>query len=188
MRFTHLLASLACAALLGACATTPEPPKPPPTVASLMREADLAVKAGKTEEAVLLLKTAAAAFPADKASRLRIAQLQFDCHNYGEAIFHAQEVLDRDPDDLMAHSIVAVSGLRVSSKALTDLAQRNNLVGNVRAEAQDLAKLLRANIGGEIIPPPKPRPVKPAPPKPGTIAAVQPKPAGDKLDDWLIKN
>lgn len=186
VRFMQLVSSLAIAAVLGACATSP-PPKPPATVASLMSEAEEAIKAGKHEEGVLLLKTAAAAFPADKAPRLRIAQVQFDRRHYGEAISHAQEALERDPNDLVAHSIVAVSGLRVSSKALTDLALKNNLVGNVREEAQSLAKLLRANIGGEIIPLVKPPPRQPKPNagKPATVTAAQPKPGGDNLADWL---
>ena len=163
MLYKHLVSGLACAAILGACATKAPPP---PTLAVLMERADSAVEAGKNEEGVLLLKSAIAAFPLDKAPRLRIAQVQFDCHNYGEAIFHAQEVVDRDPDDLVAHSLLAVSGLRVSSKALNDLAVKNNLTGNVRAEAQDLAKILRANIGGDIIPAPNPTPHPKTPPRP----------------------
>lgn len=164
--FKHLLCSLACAILLAACASArpPAPRKPGVTVAALMADAETEIKAGNKEQGVMLLKTASAAFPANTAPRLRMAQVQFDWHNYGEAIFHAQEVVDRDPDDLVAHSILAVSGLRVASKALTDLAAKNNMAGSVRAEAQDLAKLLRANIGGDIIPavqPPAPKPSMP---------------------------
>lgn len=183
MLFKRLLSCMACAAVVTGCASEP-PPKPPATVASLMASAEAAIKAGKNEDAAGLLKSAIASFPADKAPRLRMAQLQFECVNYGEAITHAQAVLERDPDDLVAHSIVAVSGLRVSSKALADLVTKNNLTGTVRAEAQDLARLLRANIGGEIIPAVKPKPqakmvlVKPAP------AGVSPKP-GNTPADWL---
>lgn len=183
MLFKRLLSCLACAAVVTGCATAP-PPKPPATVASLMAGAEAAIKAGKPEEGAAWLKTAIATFPADKAPRLRMAQLQFECVNYGEAITHAQAVLERDPDDLVAHSIVAVSGLRVSSKALADLVTKNNLTGTVRAEAQDLARLLRANIGGEIIPPVK---VKPQP-KIAIIkspsAPTSPKP-GNTPADWL---
>jgi hypothetical protein len=190
MRIKHLLSGLACVAVIAGCAApAPAPPKPVVTVASLMRQADAAIKAGKEEDGIGLLQSAIKMAPGDKAPRLRIAQVQFDCRNYGEAIFHAQEVVDRDPDDLVAHSILAVSGLRVASKALSDLAAKNNLSGSVRAEAQDLAKLLRANIGGDIIPPPKAaghmkmsmaaKPVTGAPP-------VAPKPrAADGPADWL---
>jgi hypothetical protein len=192
MRFTHLLSGLVCAAVIAGCAA-PAPPPPPPkpvvTAASLMRQAEAAIKAGKEEDGIGLLKSAIAMSPGDKAPRLRIAQVQFDCRNYGEAIFHAQEVVERDPDDLVAHSILAVSGLRVASKALSDLAAKNKLNGSVRAEAQDLAKLLRANIGGDIIPPPKaaghmkmsmaPKPV--AIPSP---VAAKPR-TDDSPADWL---
>lgn len=183
MLFKRLLLCMACAAAVAACATDP-PPKPPATVASLMAGAEAAIKAGKNEDAAAWLKSAIATFPAEKAPRLRMAQLQFECVNYGEAITHAQAVLERDPDDLVAHSIVAVSGLRVSSKALADLVTKNNLTGSVRAEAQDLARLLRANIGGEIIPAVKPKP----PPKIAIVkpptAPVSPKP-GNTPADWL---
>lgn len=183
MPFKRLLSCLACAAIVTGCATPP-PPKPAPTVASLMSGAEAAIKAGKNEVAAAWLKSAIAAFPADKAPRLRMAQLQFDCHNYGDAITHAQGVLERDSDDLVAHSIVAVSGLRVSSKALTDLSTKNNLTGSVRAEAQDLARLLRSNIGGEIIPPVKPKPPKVTTVKPA-VAATPKSGSGDTPADWL---
>ena len=49
--------------------------------------------------------------------------------------------------------IVAVSGLRVTSKALSDLSQKNNLTGNVRTEAQDLAKLLRTSLNEDVLVP-----------------------------------
>jgi hypothetical protein len=45
-----------------------------------------------------------------------MAQMRFDSTNYGEAIVNALEALERDPDDTLANSIVAVSGLRVTSK------------------------------------------------------------------------
>jgi hypothetical protein len=83
-----------------------------------------------------------------------MAQMRFDAGNYGEAIVDALEALERDPDDTLANSIVAVSGLRVSSKALADLTQKNNLSGTVRSEAEDLAKLLRSALGENVLVPP----------------------------------
>jgi predicted Zn-dependent protease len=152
MQTKHFISSLACAAILGGCASAPkEAPKPPPTLLSLMTDAEQAVKTGHNEQAVAFLKAATVAFPRDKAAWLRMSQVQFDCHNYGEAISNAQQVIERDPDDIVAHSILAASGLRVASKALSDLTVKNNLTGSVRAEAHDLARLVRANIGGEII-------------------------------------
>ena len=55
----------------------------------------------------------------------------------------------------MAHSIVAVSGLRVASKALSDLTRKNNLNSDVKSEAQDLAKLLRQSLGEPVLVPAK---------------------------------
>lgn len=182
MRLKRLFAGLVCAALAAGCATAP-PPRPPPTLAALMAGAEAAIKAGRNNDAAAGLASAIAAFPADKAPRLRMAQMQFEWHNYGEAITHAQAVLQRDPDDLLAHSLVAVSGLRVSSKALTDLATQNKLTGDVRSEAQDLAKLLRANIGGDIIVPVRARPARPAPVKPAV--AANPRPVNESPADWL---
>ena len=186
----RLFSSLACAALLSACATPPPAPPPlkpapAPTLAAYLGAAETSLKAAKPEEAIGWLKRAIAAYPADKAPRLRLAQVQFECLNYGEAISRAQEVLAQDPEDLTAHSLVAVSGLRVSSKALGDLAMKNRLSGSVRTEAQDLTRILRANIGGEIIPAPKPprHPARAPTVKP-EIASV-PTPAGGSLKDWL---
>ncbi len=51
----------------------------------------------------------------------------------------------------MANSIAAVSGLRVASKALAELTRKNNLSGNVKTEAQDLAKLLRTSLGEDVL-------------------------------------
>jgi hypothetical protein len=83
-----------------------------------------------------------------------MAQIRFNAGAYGEAITNAHEALERDPDDTVAHSIVAVSGLRVASKALADLTRKNNLSGDVKSEAQDLAKLLRTSIGEPTLVPP----------------------------------
>lgn len=153
---TKLLLSLSCAALFAGCASTREAPPPPPPpaprpMAAFLEQADAAVKLGKSEEAVAVLKSAARVWPAEKAAWLRIAQVSFDCQEYGEAITHAKKALERDPDDVVAHSLVAVSGLRVSSKALADLTAKKRVTGDVRDAAQDLAKILRTSINGDII-------------------------------------
>lgn len=157
MTSMKFLLSLTCAAVLAGCASTKQAPPPPPaprTLASFLEQADAAVKLGKNEEAVAVLKTAASTWPTDKAPWLRIAQVSFDCQEYGEAITHAKKALERDPDDIVAHSLAAVSGLRVSSKALADLTTKKRVSGDVRDAAHDLAKILRTSINGEIIPPP----------------------------------
>lgn len=160
MTTQHLLSCLACAALLGGCATTAHEENPaPPTLVSLLNDAEFALRGGHNEQALASLHTATVLYPRDKLAFLRTAQVQFDCQRYGETIASAQLALERDPDDIIAHSLVAVSGLRVSSKALSDLTIKNNISGTVRAEAQDLARLLRTSIGGAdiIVPTGKPK-------------------------------
>jgi tetratricopeptide (TPR) repeat protein len=155
------IACLASALLLAACATPdlPAPQKPAaPTLAQVMSDADAAARAGQYERAMTLLKGGGSSYPADKAPWLQMAQMKFDRGQYGDAIGHALEALERDPDDKVANSIVAVSGLRLSGKALADLSRQNNLNGSLRSEAQDLAKLLRASIGEDVLLPPAKRP------------------------------
>lgn len=151
MKSTQLLSYLIGAAMLAGCASAPVAPAPQPSMLALMAEAELAIKNGRRARALDILHTTSVLYPHDKSAFLRTAQLQFEAHHYGETIASAQQALERDPDDIVAHSLVAVSGLRVSSKALADLTIKNNLTGSVRAEAQDLAKLLRTSIGGDII-------------------------------------
>lgn len=154
MTFKRILPTIATVAILAGCATTGAgagSTAPVATVASAMADADAAVLSGNIDKAYTILKGASNAFPTDKAPWLRMAQMRYDAKSYGEAIVNAQEALERDPDDTLANSIAAVSGLRVSSKALADLTHKNNLSGSVRNEAQDLAKLLRTTLGEETL-------------------------------------
>lgn len=169
------LACLAGALLLAACATPPPPapkPAPKPTLAQVLSDADAAARAGQYDKAYTLLEKGGSAYPADKAPWLQMAQMKFDRGQYGDAISHALEALERDPDDKVANSIVAVSGLRLSGKALADLSRQNKLNGSLRSEAQELAKLLRASIGEDVLVPPARRPAAG-----GKRAAVSPAPA-----------
>ena len=109
-----------------------------------------------------LWKQTAAAFPAEKAPWVSIAQTRYDAGQYGEAIVSAQEILVRDPNDQLANSIIAISGLRLSTRALADLSRQNNLSGPLRTESQDLAKLLRESLGEQVLVPPA-KPVTPPP-------------------------
>jgi predicted Zn-dependent protease len=140
------------------------------TMASALADADAAAKAGRSDQAYAILTGAAKANPTDKAPWLRMAQMRFEDKNYGEAIVSGLAAIERDPDDMLAYSLVAVSGLRVSSKALGDLTQKNGFSGSVRTEAQDLANLLHATLkvdkivpGKTIASAPRPSAVKPAP-------------------------
>ncbi|AIY42706.1 TPR repeat [Collimonas arenae] len=150
---------------------------------AIVAEADAAQKAGQTDKAVKLLKDATGAFPADKAPWIKLAQIRFDAENYGDAISYALEGLQRDSKDKVANSIVAVGGLRLSTKALNDLRTQNDLNGNVRTEAQGLAKILRESLGETVLVPARPKVVtRPAATKKGAVAAkpgATPEPSGD---------
>ena len=161
-----LFPSLACALLLSGCATDGPLVRPEKSTAatldSAMAEANRAAASGQQDKALSLLRSAAGSYPAEKAPWLSMAQMKFDRASYGEAILHAQEALQRDPADQVGNSIIAVSGLRLSTKALADLSQQNNLSGSLRTEARDLARVLRASIGEEVLvpPPAAPRPAR----------------------------
>lgn len=171
--FKRLMPAMACVALLSACASSGEGAgsmAKGATMEASIAAAYAAVAAGQPDKAYALLKGASQAFPTDKTPWIRMAQMRFDSNNYGEAIVHAHEALERDPDDTLAISLAAVSALRVSSKALGDLARKNNINGNVKSEAQDLAKLLRTSLGeNDLVPKAKPVPK----PRPSTSTAAQ---------------
>jgi len=156
---------------------------------NIYAEADAALAAGQSEKAVTLLKAASVAHPVDKKPWVRIAQIRFDATQYGDAIASAQEALARDPDDTLAYSILAVSGLRVASKALADLTRKNNLQGSVRSEAQDLAKLLRSSLGEEVLVNARPAARSPAarktPTQPAVAAPTRPSSANASPFDVL---
>jgi predicted Zn-dependent protease len=120
-------------------------------MAASLAEADEAAKSGRPDQAYAILKAAATANPTDKAPWLRMAQMRFEDKSYGEAIINGLAAIERDPDDTLAYSLVAVSGLRVSSKALGDLTQKNGFSGSVRSEAQDLANLLHTTLKQPIV-------------------------------------
>ena len=155
----RLLPGFVCAVLLSACATAtqPAPAKPVPSLSTLLTDAETAQKAGQNGRALMLFNEATETWPAEKMPWLKMAQLQFENHSYGEAILSAQEVLERDPGESVANSIIAVSGLRLASKALGELSHRNKLNGSVKSEAQDLAKLLRDALNTRELAPPAPQ-------------------------------
>lgn len=120
---------------------------------SMLADADRAAVAGQPEKYHAALKAAAASYPAEKAPWLQMAQTRFDRGNYSEAIVNAQEALQRDPGDKQALSIIAVSGLRLSTKTLLELNQQSSLGGSVRSEAQELARMLRSTLGEDALVP-----------------------------------
>jgi len=174
---SRILCVAAFAASISACSTmsaqkvaaVPVKPK----LEDLLAKASEAKAAGKQEQAITLWKETAQAYPADKQPWVNMAQTRYDAGQYGEAIVSAQEILVRDPSDQLANSIIAISGLRLSTRALADLSRQNNLSGSIRTESQDLAKLLRESLGETVLVPAAAE--KPA--KPVRTAAAR-KPAG----------
>lgn len=155
-KFTiHFFAAVACALTLSACSTTSavKTPPPPPTLDELMGKANLAASSGNKEAAMGLWKQAAEAYPADKTPWVNMAQTRYEAGQYGDAIVHAQEVLVRDPANNQANSVIAISGLRLSTRALADLSRQNNLSADLRTESRDLAKLLRESLGETVLVP-----------------------------------
>lgn len=173
-------AATVLAAALSACATAPKlPPTPPLT--DLLSQATAAATVGEKEKAVTVWKQAAAAYPADKAPWSSIAQTRYEAGQYGEAITAAQEVLVRDPNDKLANSIIATSGLRLATRALADLSRQNNLSGSLRTESQDLAKLLRETLGETVLFK-DPTPRRPDQDKVKVVTAKRPAKAGSSSD------
>jgi hypothetical protein len=158
-KFQRLFCGTACVLTLSACMTAPPAVQNVATIDEVMAQANKASQVGNTDGALTLLEAAAVTFPTDPAPWLRMAQMRYEVGEYGEAIIDSQQVLVRDPSNKFANSIVAVSGLRLSTRALSDLSRQNNLTGSLRTESQDLAKLLRESLGeAELVPAPRARP------------------------------
>ena len=149
----RLLGTAALIATLSACATKPAVPAnaPPMKLQDMLTKASEAASAGQKEKAVTLWKEAAAAHPSDKTAWGLIAKTKFDAAQYGEAIVNAQEVLVRDPNDKQANSIIATSGLRLATRALSDLSRQNGLSGSLQKESMELARVLRESLGKDVL-------------------------------------
>jgi tetratricopeptide (TPR) repeat protein len=172
-RASQLAAAIISVVALSACNTAPVAPPvaAKPSLQSMLAQAGTASSTGQKEQAVKLWKQAAEVYPADKSPWLSIAQTRYEAGQYGDAIINAQEVLVRDPNDTLANSIIAISGLRLSTRSLADLSRQNNLSGSIRTESQDLAKLLRESLGETVLVPPAATVQPPPPPARGKVTA-----------------
>ncbi|RBK85079.1 hypothetical protein BRN77_06055, partial [Xanthomonas oryzae pv. oryzae] len=102
-----------------------------------MSRAEAEVTNGGPEQALKTFEDAGRADPTRKEPWVRIAQLQFDRANYARAIVAAQEVLQRDPNDLVADGVLTVAGFRIANQSLQRLQGRGALVsGTARKEAE----------------------------------------------------
>lgn len=137
---------------------------------------------GGRERARLIYRDAAKAYPTDKRPWLRLAQSYFDVADYGNAVLAAQEVVQRDPADGVAQGLLAVSGLRISTAALSALRSRNDLNTSTRSEAEDMARNLRAILGESVLVPKPPAEPEARPqPRPQPRPQAQPQPARPRV-------
>lgn len=162
--------------LLGACSSTKEPPagKVRLGLPQLMAQGAAAENKGLKVAALRSYEETAQLYPASKLPWLRIARIQFDSQNYGEAIVAAQQVVARDDSDKVARSILSVSGLRVAAKAVADLSKDRGLVGSVRTEAQELAIVLRESLQENVLVPVQAPPATPVARPRAALSVVTP--------------
>lgn len=131
---------------------------PPPSFDTAMAQAEAKVGAVGPDVAIAAFGEAAKIDPTRKEPWVRIAQLQFDRKNYAHAIVAAEEVLQRDPDDLVADGVNTVAGFRIANESLQRLQRSGALASETaRKEAAMLAATLRSTMGDSILAPEKPK-------------------------------
>lgn len=136
-----------------------------------MADAVKAKQEGSVSKEREVYRSAAAAYPTRKEPWSKLAESYFEVNDYGNSILAAQEVLQRDAADSVATSMLAVSGLRVSTTALASLRQQQPLRSDTRAQAEEIVKQLREVLGEVVLVPAATAPA-PAPRR-----AVAPRPA-----------
>ncbi len=173
-RVIRSLAVLASsAALITGCATT-SGPQTDEVFNKSMSEAEAAAKGGQQDKAIDLYQQIAKANPTRDEPWVRIAQIQFGSEKYPQAILAAEEALQRDNGDRQAKSILAVSGLRVARRSLQELRADSALAGDVRTDAQVLAKMLRDTLGEQALFPADQQPAKAQPRRPRVVKRSAP--------------
>lgn len=184
-RHASLVLGAAVCALFTACATPNTAPPAPapvaPTLESYLSQATQAQADGQREKARGFYRDAAKAYPTDKTPWLKLAEDYFAAGDYGNAVLAGQEVLERDPQDTTANSLLAVSGLRITAGSLKALRKDAEYPVGSREEALAVTRSLRETLGETallpIVPPgseaPKPKVV----PRRRAVAAPQVAPA-----------
>lgn len=156
--FSTWVIGVSCVVVLSACAikpkAAPEKAKPAVELNVLMDQAATAEKENHLDVALRQYDEATKLYPSSSLPWVRIAQIRYDAGNYGEAITAAQQAVAREDRNNVAHSILAVSGLRVSTIALDELRRHNDLTGSVQKEAQELARVMRESLGEQVLVPP----------------------------------
>lgn len=114
----------------------------------LFNAAEAHVAAGRIEPALVAFTDAAKADPTRKEPWVRSAQLLFDVGRYGRAIVAAEEVLQRDPQDRVADSVLTIAGMRLAGQSLQRLQASGALSvsDTARKEAEQLASAVRETL------------------------------------------
>ncbi|WP_152984528.1 hypothetical protein [Stenotrophomonas terrae] len=163
--------AVALLAGLGACASTPKKAAEVPFDVTLAN-AEAQVSTAGADAAISAFEVAAKADPTRKEPWVRIAQLQFDQARYARAIVAAEEVLQRDPDDLVADGVLTVAGFRIANESLQRLSGRGALASETaQREAQTLVTTLRSTMGDAILETGKPKPQRATRPAARSTAA-----------------
>jgi len=152
--FPAAVLSVVLMAGCGSTAPTKSSSASVPALPTLQQHLDDAARAhaeGTRIKERAIYRSAAAAYPTSKEPWLKLAEGYFEESDYGNAILAAQEVLQRDSNDNVATSLLAVSGLRVSTSALKALRQQNNLGSDTRSQAENAAKILRDVLGEPVL-------------------------------------
>lgn len=189
----RLLSLLSCALLIAltGCATTAPVESPEQVRARHLGEAVAQVEAlqaaGKKVEAVAVMARFVELYPDSGDGWLQISRMNFDAGEYGAAIVAAEKVLGLKGDHRVARSVQAVSGLRIAAEALSALRDDEEMTGSARADAVNLARVLRETLGESVLVRPRtqaaPRPAARPPQQPAARApAAAPARAQPEVD------
>lgn len=180
-RHVRTLGVLLFAAVATGCASGGGKKEPPVAYDALEATAEGQVAAGDFAGALQSFEAAAKADPTRKEPWVRLAQLSFDTGNYGRAIVAAEEVLQRDPADKVAESVLAIGGFRIATQSLQRLQSSGALTSeSAQREARELVTLMRETMGSEVagVPEQARRPTRRAPaPRQQSAPAPAPAPA-----------
>ena len=137
-----------CAFALLLATSGPVSAAKPKHYAKLFNAAEAHVAAGRIEPALIAFTDAAKADPTRKEPWVRSAQLLFDAGRYGRAIVAAEEVLQRDPQDRVADSVLTIAGMRLAGQSLQRLQASGALAvsNTARQEAEQLAGAVRETL------------------------------------------
>ncbi|WP_449466701.1 tetratricopeptide repeat protein [Stenotrophomonas humi] len=153
---SSMMAALVMVGLVG-CASAPSKNREV-SFETTMEIAEAQVSVAGSDVAIKAFEDAAKVDPTRKEPWVRIAQLQFDQGQYARAIVAAEEVLQRDSDDLVADGVLTVAGFRVANHSLERLEGRGALSSETaQKEAKALANMLRSTMGQAILEPEKPK-------------------------------